>query len=72
MHTVQIFSKLTVFDKQMNKNANKVQINGRKLVILFVHIRLGLPLIAFNYLQTSVTFLFFHSILIWFAAYCMI
>ena len=34
----------------MNKNANKVQINGTKLVILFMHIKLGLPSIAFDYL----------------------
>ena len=34
----------------MYKNANKVQINGRKLVFRFVHINLGLPSIAFNYL----------------------
>ena len=50
MQTVQIFSKLTIFDKRMNKNANKVQINGRKLIILFMHIKLGLPAFAFNYL----------------------
>ena len=50
MQTVKNFSKLTISDKRMQKNANKVQINGRKLVILFMHIKLGLPLIALNYL----------------------
>ena len=75
MQTVQIFSKLTIFDKRMNKNANKVQkYNDRKLVFLFMHIQLGLPQLPsiIYYMQTSVTFLIFHSILILFVLYCII
>ena len=41
MLNLQIFSK-TVFNRKTIKNANKVKMNCRKLVILLMHIQVGL------------------------------
>ena len=38
----RILSKLTIFNRRINNNANKVKMNSRKLVILFMYILLGL------------------------------
>ena len=42
MPNVQIFSESTIFNIRINKNAMKVKMNCRRLVILFKHIKLGL------------------------------
>ena len=48
MQTVQIFSKLTIFDKQMNKNANKVQIQWQKTSISVYSYSIGAALNCFQ------------------------
>ena len=38
MQIVQTFSKLTIFNRWINKTAMEVEMDSRKLVILFKHI----------------------------------